>query len=299
MESTYRQAGTTTVAAIVKDERPYLVEWTAWYRLLGFDRLILYSNDCSDGTDLLLDAMQDRGLVTHRRWPSIPERSAQVAAYVDAVATCDTEWILFVDADEFLHLNADADITSFLSRFSADVGAIALNWRIFGSSGHKTHGPEPVLERFTRAGPRGAHNERHCKTIARAEMLAEPHVHRTFLKTGFYVDAEGRPIEIERMGFTPTVEHRLAQINHYVVKSAEEFEAKKRRGNAHLPPEAPNRFTTREGRFFDLHDTNDEQDLRARDHLPALKAEMARIERLLGHAPRWRLGAWLGMRRAG
>lgn len=273
--------GTHGVVAIVKDERPYLVEWVAWYRLLGFDRLTLYSNDCSDGTDRLLDAMAEKGLVTHRRWPSREGVSAQASAYADAVARCDTEWMLFVDADEFLHLAQDAGIAGFMARFGADVGAVAINWRIFGSSGHLTGGPEPVVARFTRAGRRGAGVERHCKTIARAAMIERPWIHRAFLKAGRYVDTEGRDIEIERNGFTPTVEHRLAQLNHYVVKSAAEFQDKRRRGNAHLPPEAPNRFTTREGNFFAFHDTNDEPDTAALARLPALEAEMARITALL------------------
>lgn len=273
---------TTTVAAIVKNERPYLLEWVAWYRLLGFDRIVIYSNDCTDGTDRLLEAMAAAGLISHRSWPSEAGRTTQVPAYMDIAAACETDWLLFADADELLHFTQDRTIGEFLARFPEDVGAIAINWRIFGSSGHLTRGPEPVVARFTRAGPRGAHNERHCKTISRTAMLAEPNIHRVFLKAGRYVDAEGRDIEIERMGFTPTVEHRLVQLNHYVVKSAEEFEDKKRRGDANLPPEAPNRFTTREGRFFALHDTNDEEDLAALVRLPALEAEMARIESLLG-----------------
>src|ERR1700760_320228 len=61
---------TITVCAIVKDERPYLIEWVAYYRLLGFDRMIFYNNDSSDGTGRLLDAMAEMGLVEHRLWPS-------------------------------------------------------------------------------------------------------------------------------------------------------------------------------------------------------------------------------------
>jgi len=83
-----------TACAIVKDERPYMLEWVAWYRLLGFDRILIYSNDCSDGTDRLLDAMQAEGLVEHRPWPSRPGHAPQQSAYADALRDCPTRWIL-------------------------------------------------------------------------------------------------------------------------------------------------------------------------------------------------------------
>jgi hypothetical protein len=271
-----------TVAAIVRDERPYLIEWVAHYRLIGFERILVYSNECGDGTDVLLDRMQAAGLVTHHRWPDQPGVVAQHAAYGHAAAVAEPGWILFADADEFLCLHQDRHVGAFLDRFDADVSAIAINWRLFGSAGQLWRGPQPVTQRFTRAAPRGAHNERHFKTIARVADIGHPAVHRVFLTRGRYVDADGREIAIERNGFTPAVAHGRAQLNHYVVKSRAEFDDKRRRGNAALPPEAPNRLTWRDGNFFTQHDTNDEEDRAIQRDLPALKAEMARIAALVG-----------------
>ena len=93
---------TSTLFAIVKDERRYLLEWVAYHRLIGFDRIRIYSNDCSDGTDELLDRMQAAGLVEHVRWPSIEGVSAQNSANQDAFRSCDTDWYLPLDADELL-----------------------------------------------------------------------------------------------------------------------------------------------------------------------------------------------------
>ncbi len=207
---------TTTVAAIVKNERPYLLEWVAWYRLLGFDHIVIYSNDCTDGTGRLLDAIAAAGLVSHRPWPSEPGRTTQVPAYMDIAASCETDWLLFVDADELLHFTQDRTIGDFLARFPEDVGAIAINWRIFGSSGHLTRGAEPVVARFTRAGPREVPTMSGIARRSPAPPCSPSRISTaSSSKAGRYVDSEGRDIEIERMGFTPTVEHRLAQLNHY------------------------------------------------------------------------------------
>jgi hypothetical protein len=278
---TIARSDTITVCAIVKDERPYLVEWVAYYRLLGFDRLLLYSNDCSDGTDALLDAMQAAGLLEHRRWPSKPGVSAQRSAYADAIARAATRWMLFADADEFLHLVEDQTVHAFLGRFPDDVGAIAVNWRLFGSNGQAERGAAPVIERFTRAARADDPLNHHVKTIAVAAAVAAADVHAVTLARGRYVGAAGHPVTLRRGAFKSPA-HRIAQINHYVVKSRAEFADKQRRGDANLPPEAPNKLTTRDGAFFAYHDRNDEEETGILVRLDPLKAEMARVERLIG-----------------
>src|SRR6187402_2146286 len=110
---------TATLVAIMKDERPYLVEWVAYHRLIGFDRIRVYSNDCSDGTDALLDRMQGAGLVQHIRWPSTAGASPQHSAYVDAFGACETEWFMSLDTDEFLNIAATNSVAEFLGTFPA------------------------------------------------------------------------------------------------------------------------------------------------------------------------------------
>ena len=41
----------------VKNEGAFLVEWLAHHRACGFSDFLVYSNDCSDGTDLMLDRL--------------------------------------------------------------------------------------------------------------------------------------------------------------------------------------------------------------------------------------------------
>ena len=263
-----------TLCAIMKDERPYLAEWVAHHRLLGFDRIVIYSNDCSDGTELDLDRLADLGLLEHRPWPSGTRTSPQISAYADAVGRCTTTWIGFLDADEFFNPRIDESIGAFLQRFDADVSAVAVNWRIFGSSGQRSQTAQPVTARFTRASVSTHHRNRHCKTFARAADIEEPLIHRCFLTRGRYVDSHGQDVQIERLGFTPSVQHDVAQINHYVVKSSDEFADKQRRGNANRRTDSPDKYTGRTGSFFSDHDLNDQIDLSILRFSPRLHAEM-------------------------
>ncbi|MEY8840170.1 glycosyltransferase family 2 protein, partial [Cribrihabitans sp. XS_ASV171] len=52
-----------TAVTCVKNEGPFLLEWIAFNRLLGVTDFLFYSNDCTDATDRLLDALAARGIV--------------------------------------------------------------------------------------------------------------------------------------------------------------------------------------------------------------------------------------------
>ena len=274
-----------TLVGIVKDERPYLLEWVAYHRLIGFDRIRLYSNDCSDGTDELLDRMQAAGLVEHRPWPSVPGASAQRTAYADALADCATEWIMWLDADEFLDLPADTTLAPFIDRFGDETAAVAICWRLFGSGGQAVRGPQPVIQRFTRAAPADHNLNRHIKTLARAADVVGVGVHGVELKRGTYALPDGTPYKLHRGAFA-WPRYDLARVCHYVVRSREEFEEKCRRGDANLPPEAPDKAATRGAAFFEAHDRNEEEDRSMLRHLPALQDEMRRIGALIGDTKR-------------
>jgi glycosyltransferase involved in cell wall biosynthesis len=116
----------TSVAlcAIMKNEYRYILEWVAYHRLLAFDQIIVYSNDSDDGSLDLLDVLAQNGIVVHRRQSTGNDLAPQYAAYNDCIARSATEWICFLDADEFLVLNADATVKEFVARFDETVSAI-------------------------------------------------------------------------------------------------------------------------------------------------------------------------------
>lgn len=194
-----------TLCAIMKDEAPAILEWTAYHKVFGFDSIVIYDNDSADETPDLLRALADRSEITYVPWPSRPRVARQRAAYAHALEQIRTEWVCFLDADEFLNLRQDDTIGAMLCRYPAHVSAIAMNWRIFGSSGLTRFDETPVTRRFIRCSECGHPLNRHIKTIARRDAITEMHIHRCLLKTGVYVNGIGQETEIERMGFTPTV----------------------------------------------------------------------------------------------
>jgi hypothetical protein len=242
-----------TVCLIVQNEAKYLLEWIAYYQTLGFDEILVYDNETSDGSEKLLRELAELSLIELVDWPNMPRQPAQFAAYEDALTRCKTEWIAFLDIDEFLLLKKHGHIKEFLKGFSPTVGGVAVNWKIFGSGGAREYGPELVIERFTRCG----HPDRfgwQVKSIVRRRgaQFASNHVCR--LRKGFtYVDASGREYTGDGQAC-----YDDAQVNHYAIKSWSEFLDKTHRGRANIASDSGDNFFGDDPKgTFDVYDQNE------------------------------------------
>lgn len=51
--------------ACVRDKGPFIAEWVAYHRAIGFTDILIWSNDCVDGSDKVLTQMQRMGLIHH------------------------------------------------------------------------------------------------------------------------------------------------------------------------------------------------------------------------------------------
>jgi len=244
--------GRKVVVTTMKNEGPYLLEWIAHYRNLGFDDFVLFSNDCTDGTNLLLNRLDAMGVVEHYDNPISGRMDPQRRAYSRANQTPtvqEASWVLIADADEFLNVHVgDGTVDALIAACPPETEAISVNWRFFGSAGQKHMAPEPVTKRFTRA----------CnivepenglvwgfKTLFRPASFDYMGVHRpkfekkrmTFPDQVHWVNASGVRMgeKYMRSGWRSNsgiVSYEFAQMNHYAIKSREEFLLKKLRGTA-------------------------------------------------------------------
>jgi hypothetical protein len=128
------------VVLLARDEGIYLPEWIAHYRLLGVDRIFVYSNDNADGSDRLLDALALSGAITLVRNVLAPGVNPQRKAYQHAIllldALRDYRWVGFVDADEFMFFadRRPGQLARFIdaAERAADserIAAVFLPWR--------------------------------------------------------------------------------------------------------------------------------------------------------------------------
>ncbi|CUH78011.1 glycosyltransferase family 2 protein [Tropicibacter naphthalenivorans] len=144
---------TIALASCMRNEGIFLLEWLAFHSALGFDRIVVVTNDCTDGSDMLLDALADMGVVTHIR-QDVPDGASPQDAGMDHVLTLCREseitHVLHIDSDEFLHL-PDGTLSDLLER-TQDADVVPIPWLALGDSGVTDWTPgDLVLARNTRA----------------------------------------------------------------------------------------------------------------------------------------------------
>lgn len=250
----------STLCAIVKNEAPYLAEWAYFHRLIGFDRIIVYENDSDDATPEVLEQLRRAGAIDGwKPWRNVA-LSPQFSAYAEAARACATDWLLFLDIDEFLNFSARCNVNAFLKNFDAETGCVAINWRIFGSSAQENYQPGLVIERFLRAGRRDHPIHHHVKSFFRPHFAREIHMHAPILARGAAKMANGAPLIMTRHGLSDSVDWSVAKIHHYFGKSKQEFLAKRRRGDALMVNDDPQKFAKYTDEIFAGHDLNDEFD---------------------------------------
>ncbi|MBA6125306.1 glycosyltransferase family 2 protein [Pseudomonas fulva] len=280
------------IAAIFKNEGPYILEWLAFHRAVGIDRFFIADNDSTDGSSELLAALEKIGIITLVPFPSIPGVPPQLPAYqkiIDCYAN-KADWFAFIDADEFIYPTCgDTSVKTMLNQISEipDIGAIAINWAIYGSSNQKNYNTGLVISRFTKRAPQEFGVNQHFKSMVRTtayeSIHRNPHIFN--LKENFrYIQSDGntlRPDTKGRDGLSEDVCWRNLRLNHYIVKSQEEFALKKSRGRATVSSvEGLNRTQS----FFNGHDRNDVTDTMAISIIDKTDHELTKLKYLLGSA---------------
>ena len=225
-----------TIAACCKDEGAYIQEWVEYYLLQGVEHFYLYNNNGTDNSKEILQSYIDNGLITWIDWPGAKQ---QVKIYEDVIKKHRNEsrWMAIVDLDEFIVPLNSKNLSQNLKKYEK-YNQIVINWTIYGSSGHMNKTEGLVIERFTQHA-RGLSN--YPKAIINPKAVVQIDIHKHIVL--------GRTIEISRQ-LSPEI-----QINHYVIKSLEEYRLKKKRGDV---LSYDDKFTDA---FFKSHDLNEVEDI--------------------------------------
>jgi hypothetical protein len=217
------------VCAIFKNEAPFLLEWIAYHHAAGVSHFYLYDNDSDDGGAELIGTSPLASLVTVTHWP---QRPGQLAAYRDFIGQHATahDWVAFIDIDEFILPLRDDSITTVLDR-RAGYGAVLVQWRVFGPSGHVTRPPGLVMEAYTRRTTDDFPANAHIKSIVRCSALLDvTHNPHAFVVRGAVCNAAG--LAVDNVAIQPMPCHTDLVINHYQTRSRQDWAAKIARGSA-------------------------------------------------------------------
>lgn len=243
-------------ATCQRNEGPFLIEWLAYHRLIGITDFIVFSNDCEDGSDLLLNRLQDHGLLRHITHQAEGTKSVQWLALQKLAKermTQGADWALFSDIDEFPMIHTGAHrLEDAIAAATPDTAAIAMPWRLFGANGVIGYTDKPVTEQFLRSAPEQLYHPiagRHFKTLYRPAAFQKAGVHRPKRKPSApvpsWVDGSGHALPdafssaddtISLPGLSPG--RAVVEMNHYSLRSVESFLVKVARGLANRKTKA-------------------------------------------------------------
>ncbi|WP_428928662.1 glycosyltransferase family 2 protein [Marinibacterium sp. SX1] len=235
----------------VRNEAAFLLDWLAHHRAVGFTDFLVFSNDCQDGTDEMLDRLHDMGQVEHiRNDGPYDKRGIQFTALKKAEQlniVKQADWILPLDVDEFVNVHVGDRSVSALIAALPEATAITLTWRLFGNAGQVEYQDRPVSEIFTAAAPVVMYwpwRSAMFKTLYRNDgTYRKVGVHRPRnprperVDSARWFDGEGRELDGQfrtRRIFSNygRSNYALAQLNHYPLGAMQSYVLKADRGRA-------------------------------------------------------------------
>lgn len=214
------------IVTMMRNEAPYLLEWIAYHRLLGFGQIAIYDNQSNDASPRILGPLARAGIINAVYWRDRPGKQDRAYTHGGKRLRPFVDWCLFCDLDEFLVMKPGVSLEHLLPA-EPDVAGLAICWRVFGSSGLRNRGTEPVIARFLKAKER---DSRVVKTMARIKDLPSMSVHLPHAINGRMTDLDGRTLEHVRGNAIGWHTDCAARLHHYQNRSWEEFQCKRARG---------------------------------------------------------------------
>jgi len=292
----------TAICGVFRDEALYLAEWVEFHRLVGVEHFFLYDDRSGDaGREVLAPYITD-GLVTLTKCAIPLASGGQGWAHADALrrARGRVRWLAFVDIDEFLFSPEQESLAEVLSEFERYPGVL-VNWQVYGSSGLQSRPDGLVIESFTRRARTDWVRNRRVKSIvepARALRSAGPHFFE-YSSDELAVTENQEPVTAVRksrakrrlnralarvpgMNVDPyairessagRVSVSRLRINHYAVRSRQEFADKVARHSA--DNSAADGTSRLQRGYFAYHDRNEVSDPVLARYAPRVRAGLA------------------------
>ena len=280
---------------VMKNEGPFIIEWVAWQRLMGVDRIVVLTNDCDDGTDRILDELDRMGLVIHLPNPleiSPSGSNLRKSPHMTAIAYGrrlrawrDADYAFLSDVDEFpLLRDGDGSLKHLHKRLDwPDVLTMAET--IFGTGEVHAFEDRPVVGQFTRSAsmtPGKWRSRRGFKSISRVDPRLAIRNHRPIARPAVadklrWLDGSGRdfPMELRHVhqkGTDARGMFDLVTVNHYTLRSLESFLVKHARGDAVAEGRVDKTYFRRRNQLFS-------HNIEMLAHVPRLEEAIQKLKR--------------------
>lgn len=225
-----------------KDRADDLREWVDYHHALGVSRFYIFSTDSTEPYAEVLKDLIDGGVVEYHALPWVMPRTIplmQVRLYYLCLKHNRKRhaFLGFWDVDEYLVFTdpsiaaQERPLPAYLRQFE-NRGGLVVNWRLMGSSGHKSRPEGGTIRSYLSCTPADYHENHQLKSIVNTQFVdmptTDPH-HFVYLDEATAVDTSGAIVEGSS---NPAIRGETLVLFHYAIKSEQEYREKMSRGSA-------------------------------------------------------------------
>lgn len=215
-----------TAVLLVRDENEYLPEWLGWHLAQGVEHFYIYDDGRESRAQEVVGEYAPYCTI---RDATRYQYHLQLETYIDALRRFgnETEWMAFIDMDEFLRGVDGASISTILDETPASTAAVLCPWVVYNANGQISREPGLVRERFTQTVKWPFRNP-NWKSIVRPALVQSMAAHSPIRMTDgtLLVDANGN--EVKDKYNLPA--DKLV-VDHYYTKSYEEWIKRLKKGS--------------------------------------------------------------------
>jgi hypothetical protein len=200
-------------------------EWIAHHLLLGFDKIFIF--DHLSVIPITAPKFNGKLIIYRANHTTNNVKLDFMYRALNVALKNDVDWMLYLDADEYLCINSHNNVKKFLINFK-EADMIGINWLMFGSNGHIDNLNGFLVENFTKSD---IYLDQHIKSFVRPECvkrIVNPHYYvisnilRCYNAFGFRIP--NGPFNKMKIPFFRSPIY----VAHYYVQSEKEY--KKRKG---------------------------------------------------------------------
>jgi len=195
-----------------------LKEWCAHHLLLGFDCIYIF--DHLSEKPIIEELYNfDPRICVFRVTVTNKVKSNCIKHAINIARNIHAEWMLYLDADEFLVLNNHSTVQDFLSEHNCDL--ISINWLMFGTNGFIKHPPGLLISNFTKSDLK---LNMHVKTFVKPKCIIKQYSPHTY-----YINGVAQNVNKQIIKPSPFVNNNIdynlapAYIAHYLYQSEEMY----------------------------------------------------------------------------
>lgn len=255
---------------IVKNEGTNILEWIAFHKVIGFDTIFVIDDRSLDDTKTVAAscAAAFDVRVLDLAFDGLG-RQAKQYQQVCFDYKGEFDWIAFFDSDEFLVPDGSETLAEMLVRNMAS-SAIAVPWRMFGSSGHTDKPKGLVIEEYINRSRDDFAPTKHVKSIVKPSKVIKSENPHYFQISGEYVLPNGNKPVWKQLGVLDQMPPTLNwYLNHYFTRSFSHWQDRMARGQL-------GQFV-RTAQDFEIYDRNEVPDTRAASMAGAVKEKIQSI----------------------